>query len=238
MESVTVKICGLMQPEDVHFCQKAGVNILGFVTEYPLPVPWNLSKEGAFQLLRHVAANQKTCIVTGGSPEKVIHLAQELKPTLVQLHYRETLKDTIQITEALQRLGIGVIKTIPPDIGDRIHQFGTSDLNAIVKELSVTGIYAVLADSRTPGNASHGSTLLNREFVRGIINASKKPVLLAGGITSRNVQEILQDTHASMIDVMTGVETSPGLKNHDEILHLLRAVGKNPNSLDGTVHCP
>ena len=70
MRTVMVKICGLMREEDVVFCQEAGVDILGFVTEYPLPVPWNLTRQETAALLARVSLPHKSCIVTGGSPEK------------------------------------------------------------------------------------------------------------------------------------------------------------------------
>ena len=135
MRRVTIKICGLMNEEDVAFCQEVGVDILGFVTEYPLPVPWNLNRQEAAALLARVSLPHKSCIVTGGSPEKILDLARELKPDLIQLHYRESLEETSRIVEALTPLGIGIIKTVPPDSKERVRQFGTEDLSVIASLL-------------------------------------------------------------------------------------------------------
>ena len=62
-----LKICGLMRPEDIRLCQQAGVNIIGLVTEYPLPVPWNISAERAAELMSLVQSPMQTCLVTGGT---------------------------------------------------------------------------------------------------------------------------------------------------------------------------
>ena len=230
MRTVMVKICGLMREEDVVFCQEAGVDILGFVTEYPLPVPWNLTRQEIAALLARVSLPHKSCIVTGGSPEKILELARELKPDLIQLHYRETLEDTKQILQALEPLGVGVIKTVPPDRLERIRQFGTEDLSAIASLLEKAGVYAILADSRTPENAARGSSNLDQVFFGSLMKASRKPVILAGGITPDNVTEILEKDRASFIDVMTGVEKSPGEKDHGKILQLIRRArgGRDP----------
>lgn len=226
MSTVKIKICGLMREDDVVFCQEAGADVLGFVTEYPLPVPWNLTRQKAADLMARVSLPHKSCIVTGGSPEKILDLARELKPDLIQLHFRETLEDTKQILQALEPLGVGVIKTVPPDGLERIRQFGTEDLPTITALLQQTDVYALLADSRTPENASRESSSADMGFFSALSKASQKPVILAGGITPANVGEILEIVKASFIDVMTGVESAVGVKDQDKIMGLIRAVRK------------
>ena len=230
MRTVKIKICGLMREEDVVFCQEAGVDILGFVTEYPLPVPWNLTRQEIAALLARVSLPHKSCIVTGGSPEKILELARELKPDLIQLHYRENLEETSRIVEALAPLGIGIIKTVPPGPEERVRQFGTEDLSAIASLLEKAGVYAILADSRTPENAARRSKNLDKVLFCGLMEVSRKPVILAGGITPENIGEILEDCGASFIDVMTGVENSPGVKDREKILQLIRRARRGRDS--------
>ncbi|MDN5314797.1 MAG: phosphoribosylanthranilate isomerase [Clostridiales bacterium] len=214
-----LKICGLMQPEDVRHCLDIGVDILGFVTEYPLAVPWNLKREQTAALIdqvrRSADGQTKSCIVTGGSPEFVIELATELKPDLIQLHYRESFEDTKVIANKLKGLGIGIIKTIPISSDARLEQFGTSDLLAVVELLNSIDIYAILIDSRGPENASQTGRMLDTEFCRQVIQAAQKPVIIAGGIRPENVIEVIEKTGAKIIDIMTGVETSPGVKSFE-----------------------
>ncbi len=224
MSSIKVKICGLKREKDVQLCMKLGVDILGFVTEYPMPVPWNLSRTEALPLLNIVQSPHGSCIVTGGAPEKVIELAADLRPSMVQLHYKETLEETIIISEALQKLNIDVIKTVPPVMEDRISQFGTADIETIIEELCRTGVYGLLADSRVPSNASANGTKLDLKFCSQIMNLSSKPVVIAGGINADNVCNILMQTGADFIDVMTGVENSPGEKDAESLSRLLASI--------------
>jgi phosphoribosylanthranilate isomerase len=224
MSSIKVKICGLKRKNDVQLCMDLGVDILGFVTEYPLPVPWNLSRTEALPLLSMVQSQHRSCIVTGGAPEKVIELASSLRPSMVQLHYNETLEDTIMISEALHELNIDVIKTVPPGVEDRIFQFGTSDIETIVAELCNTSLYGLLADSRVPANVSENGTRLNLDFCIEIINRSSKPVIIAGGINADNVCSLVTQTGTEFIDIMTGVESSPGEKDAALLSRLLSSI--------------
>jgi phosphoribosylanthranilate isomerase len=224
MSDVTVKICGLMREADVRLCLDLGVDVLGFVTEYPVPVPWNLHRDEVRPLLERVRPPRRSCLVTGGPPEKVIALASALRPSLVQLHYRETLADTLKITEALGALKIGILKTVPPEPEERLHQFGTTELAAIVQALNETGIHALLADSRVPSRAAQQGAALDLDFCRDILRLSSKPVILAGGIHADNVRDILEQTGAAFIDVMTGVERAPGEKDAALLRRLLAAV--------------
>ena len=86
MNAPIVKICGLMRPEDIRLCQQSGVNIIGLVTEYPLPVPWNISAERAAELMSLVQSPMQTCLVTGGTRAKILTLAESLRPDYLQLH--------------------------------------------------------------------------------------------------------------------------------------------------------
>ncbi|MDD4346222.1 MAG: hypothetical protein PHZ11_04880, partial [Desulfitobacteriaceae bacterium] len=175
MGNIKVKICGLTCTNDVQMCMNLGVDILGFVTEYPLPVPWNMSRAETSSLLNIVRSPHRSCIVTGGNPEKVIMQAACLRPDMIQLHYKETLEDTIIISDALRKLNIDVIKTVPPVIEDRILQFGTADTEVIVRDLCKTNVYGLLADSRVPANASQNGCKLDLEFCSQIIELSSKP---------------------------------------------------------------
>lgn len=224
MRRIKVKICGLKRVADVEMCMQQGVDILGFVVDYPLSVPWNLSGTEARPLLKLVRSPYRSCMVTGGSPEKVIELASVLRPSMVQLHYRETLQDSIKIANALRELNIDLIKTVPPDAEERIFQFGAADIETIVTELCRTSVSALLADSRSPANAADKSTRLNLDFCTQIIRGSSKPVIIAGGINAHNVSEIVARTNTRWVDIMSGVENHPGEKDAELLAALLSAL--------------
>jgi indole-3-glycerol phosphate synthase/phosphoribosylanthranilate isomerase len=221
---VSVKICGLRSPEDVLICVDNGVEILGFVTEYPKHVPWNLTKEETRKLVGMVSSPNKTCIVTGGKPDDVISLANDLRPNMVQLHYHETLEDTKLIAEKLQEIGIETIKTLPISAKEQMLQFGTTNIGHIIEELCETKVAALLVDAREASNASEtGLKIDNQTFMR-IKELSSKRLILAGGITPENITDILRETGAEYIDIMTGVEKTTGVKDEGKIELIMRTV--------------
>ncbi len=197
-------------------CIRHGADILGFVVEYPHPVPWNLSAASARTLIAGVGKGAKTCVVTGGPPEHVLRIADETRPDLIQLHGGETLADTARLIGPLSQQGIKIIKAVFPD---------TPDLENTAAAFGAAGVEAILFDPRTPKNARHGATadLSVYEKLRRAVDC---PVILAGGITPNNVSEILRQTGAPIIDLMTGVETAPGFKDETLVSALFQALSR------------
>lgn len=203
-----LKICGLMRREDVEACCRAEVDICGFVTEYPLDVPWNLTRKQCADLMQYVAAPVKSCMVTGGAREKILHLALELCPDFVQLHYHETAEDVAYLVQMLAPYGIGVIKTVSAG----------EDIGALCR----TNPYALLVDARGPANAAAGGAA-DLDFYRRVKSVANCPVMLAGGITPENIRKIIAQAVPDLVDVMTGVEIAPGIKSEQEIIRLAAA---------------
>ncbi|MBH1941749.1 phosphoribosylanthranilate isomerase [Mobilitalea sibirica] len=213
---VNIKICGLMKEEDVNLCVNSGVNIVGFVVEYPVPVPWNLDVLEARELISTTPAQVKTCVVTGGTIDKVLQIAKETSPDIIQLHYKENLEETVQIAKELKQLGIETIKALR--INDRgFCDFEISDPAMAARELSKTGITAILVDTYT--NAMPGGTGMNVNFhtFHKVKDNSTLPVILAGGLNPVNIIDILSKTNPDAVDVLTGVEQSPGYKEKEKI---------------------
>jgi phosphoribosylanthranilate isomerase len=190
------------------------VDIVGFVVNYPRPVPWNISAEAAKDMLADIHGTTETCVVTGGTPEAVLKLAFETQPDYVQLHYGESVADTAILVRELGKHGIKIIKTVFP---------GTSEETAI--DLCATGVYSLLYDPRTPENAVSGGAADFDAFTK-LQGAVSCPVILAGGITPDNVVETVLRTGARSIDLMTGVENSPGIKDETKVVALFQALQK------------
>ena len=217
MNRVRLKICGLKRACDVALCHALGVDIGGFVVEYPLPVPWNLMREEARLLLAGVQPPMQSCVVTGGSREKILALAKDLRPDYVQLHAHEMLSDAAHIAQVLRPLGIGVIKTLPLSPDERLAQFSTKDVLACAELLNATEICAILVDARAPSNAAGPGTPVDVDFYRRVKRCAHKPVILAGGITPKNLPGLLSVVQPDIIDIMTGVEAAPGIKDEEKL---------------------
>lgn len=220
-----VKVCGLMKRKDIDICIKAGVDVLGFVVEYPSPVPWNLTIEQGKELINWVPSHLTTCVVTGGAgrQDKVLEIADQLKPTVVQLHHRETLQEVREISRRLQSRGIKTVKAL------RIDKQGNCDFDIpdpvlAAWELAKTDLWAILVDSYTEDRPGGTGVPVDLPVFRKIQQSTSMPVILAGGLTPANVSAVIGATQPYAVDVLTGVEQEPGIKNPDKVLNFVRAV--------------
>jgi len=209
-----VKICGVMNEKDAQVCAKYGTDFIGFVVDYPKPVPWNLDLEQATKIIDTVRDTGTTIVVVGGNREKIMEIARTTKPNYIQLHYRESLEDTRYLVEQLAEINIKVVKTLFPDSTNLIQE---------AKEFAATGVYALLLDARIPEKATQGGGA-DLETYNKLQASLDCPIMLAGGITHENVAAMLEATNAPIIDLMTGVENYPGSKNEERVAQLFEAL--------------
>jgi len=209
-----VKICGLMRAQDVAMCARHGVDIAGFVVAYPRPVPWNLSLAEAVELMAGCTSAMRSCVVTSGSVDHVLAIAARTRPDYIQLHGAEPVADTARLVEELRPRGVRIIKALFPDM---------ADLENAALAYCEAGIFALLFDPRTPEKAHQGGAADLAVYDR-LGAAVRCPVVLAGGITARNAAEIVRRSKAPMIDLMTGVESRPGIKEESQVIALLEAL--------------
>jgi len=220
---VRVKICGLMNSDDVKLCVQYGVSLVGFVVDYPTPVPWNLTKIQAKELIAATSPFVSTCVVTGGSVEKVLKLVEETCPNVVQLHYNETLDDINEIAGQLRLRGIKTMKAL------RINQEGKCDFeisNPVIaaRELVKTGISAIVVDSFTKAKPGGTGVTVNLDTFHKIKENSHLPVMLAGGLNPSNIISILHEANPYAIDILTGLEERPGHKDANKLMEFMKLI--------------
>lgn len=218
-----VKVCGLMNRKDIDLCAGAGVHTIGFVVDFPVPVPWNLTPDEASELIARVPPFISTCVVTGGSVDKVLGAVSATQPNLVQLHYKESLKDISEIALNLLPKGIKVVKALRIDVNGKC-DFDMDDPELMAIELSKTGISAILVDSYTEAMPGGTGVLTDLSVFKRIQRASTLPVILAGGLHPGNIRHIIGEVNPFAVDVLTGVEEKPGIKDASKIKLLMDGV--------------
>lgn len=206
----TVKVCGMMRSEDVRMCIEYGTDTIGIVVDYPEPVPWNVDLTRAKELVM-ACGIAKSCIVTDGDTAKLVRLARTLQPDYMQVHFRGHFDDTACLVDQLKLCSkTKLVVTFTP----------ATPLDEIV-ELSRLNLAALLHDMRIPGNTIVGG-IADPRFFRKVQDSVNCPVILAGGLNSSNIKEMLELSKARMIDVMTGVEALPGIKDEKKVSALFR----------------
>jgi phosphoribosylanthranilate isomerase len=208
--SLIVKICGLSTPESLDAALDAGADMVGFVF-FP-PSPRHLQFDLARALGERVRGRaQKVALTVDADEEFLRSVVEALRPDILQLHGSESVA---QIRAIRRKFGLPVMKAVPIAIKDDLDRIGT--YAAVADRL--------LFDARAPRDATRPGGLGNTfdwhllENVRTIV-----PFMLSGGLDAGNVGEALRITRASGIDVSSGVERAPGVKDVDKIIAFVRA---------------
>ena len=214
---VRVKLCGLMSPEDVEMAESAGADALGFVTEYPVPVPWNLEREHAAALVASVSPFVTSVAVVGGAPEEMVRIAKRVRPRVLQLHGDESLDDIRQVLEELEGTGIRVIKALRIEVETGLARFEETEPVKAGKALAGSGIAALIVDSKTSTRPAGTGVTLDWDVSARMVKEVDLPLILAGGLTFENVAHSVEKVKPYAVDVISGVEREPGEKDGEKM---------------------
>lgn len=220
---VRVKLCGMMSERDVSMADAAGADAVGFVTEYPVPVPWNLDREEAARLVRTVPPFVTTVAVVGGSPDEIFRIARKVRPNVLQLHGDETMEEIRVIVEELEGTNIKVIKALRIDVDTGLALFEETDPVRAGTVLAGSGIAALLVDSKTSSMPAGTGVALDWDVSAGVAGGIDLPLILAGGLTADNVAAAVEKVRPWAVDVISGVETGPGVKDGEKMRAFVKA---------------
>lgn len=200
-----MKICGLTREEDLAVAVAAGADAVGFIVGVPSS-PRNLTVEKAEMLLSQVPIFVDSVVVMAPkSIKQLVEVCEGLKPSAIQIHGKEQL-DSSEIREKIKDTRL--IKTV----------YVTEDtLNETAIEDSKM-FDALLLDSFSKGQYGGTGKVHDWTLSRQIKEAvAPVPVILAGGLKPENVKESILTVQPYAVDVASGVELSPGVKDHEKV---------------------
>jgi phosphoribosylanthranilate isomerase len=218
-----VKICGLMSREDIDMAVAAGADSLGFVTEYPVAVPWNLSRAQSAELAAQVPPFVTTTAVVGGSVSEMVAVARTVRPHFLQLHGDESLDEISAVCDALRGTGIRAIKALRINVDTGKAQFSITDPVEACRAISQCDIAALVVDSKTSARPAGTGVALDWAALAGVSAHMKVPLILAGGLNADNVAEAVRTVRPYAVDVISGVEKAAGVKDPDLMARFVRA---------------
>jgi phosphoribosylanthranilate isomerase len=197
---VQVKICGITNLEDAQAAVEAGADALGFVF-YP-PSPRHVSPEQAAQIILKLPPFVTTVgLFVDVACDMVNDLAARCGLDRIQLHGRETPAFCRQVKQPV------------------IKAFRIKNAESLV-HLSGYSVSAYLLDAHVEGALPGGT---GASFSWDLAARAKPygPVILAGGLTPENVATAIAQTRPYGVDVSTGVECAPGIKDHRKICEFI-----------------
>lgn len=209
-KAIRVKICGLRDADAVDAAVSGGADYVGFnffpkSPRYVTPV---LAAELAARVPTGIA---KVGLVVNPDNAALDALLSQTPLDFVQLHGAETPD---RVVEVKRRTGLPVIKVV--GVADE------SDLAQVAAHAAVAD--QILVDTKPPKNAilPGGNGVA---FDWGLVAGLRWPVpwMLAGGLTPDNVADAIAQTGARQVDVASGVESAPGVKDAQMIADFVKA---------------
>jgi len=235
-----IKICGVKTFEDArHACQSGadaiGLNFYKKSSRY-------VSQEAATEIVNQIRATDlaNPVLVVGvfvNEPvESVTRIATEVGLGCIQLHGDEPVSDVAEIRETIGRKEsikvIRAIRTQPSTNSESEESVGECTADAklelemarIQKEIEgwvSVGVDAVLLDAAVDGEFGGTGKSVDWSAVSRL--KSNVAIVLAGGLTADNVSDAIRISKAKSVDVASGVESAPGVKDDELVSQFIRA---------------
>lgn len=214
--TVRAKICGLSTPDAVDAAVAGRAGYVGFVF-YP-PSPRHVTPDLAGALAARVPAPViRVGLLVDETDERIAAILAACPLEMLQLHGQETPQ---RVAEIRQRFGLPVMKAIAVEVPgdpDRAHTY-----EAVADWL----LFDAKPPKPKPGEAKPLPGGNARSFDWTLLEGRtwRLPWMLSGGLHADNVSEAVRIAGAGTVDVSSGVEDRPGVKNPDKIRRFLDIV--------------
>ena len=181
-----LKLCGITRPEDMAAAEQAGATYTGMIL---VPGTPRFVPRERLPVLMAATRCKKVFVVRDMPLAELNAIIAEFRPDAVQLHGRESADYAQSVT------------------GTEVWKAFNLNSDAALAEAEAFPCTMVVADSG-------GGTGRPCRWDLAARLASVRPILLGGGITPDNVREAVAQVHPAGIDVSSGVESAPGVKDH------------------------
>lgn len=204
--TVKIKICGITNEEDAHKAVELGVDALGFV--FYDKSPRSVEPSVAKRIIQSLPPFVLSVGVFVNQPEETVRRTfDSCGLALAQIHGDET-------AEYCESLGRPVLRAIR--LKDR------RNFLALAEYKGRMGVRGFVVDAFH--QEKYGGTGQTTDWTMAAEAANAAPILLAGGLTPQNVQEAIRQVRPYGVDVSSGVEASPGKKDHQKLREFIQAV--------------
>ena len=208
--SLLVKICGLSTRETLDVALEAGADMVGFVF-FPAS-PRHVSLETARELGKQARGRAvKVALTVDADDATLENIVETARPDILQLHGKET---TARLRDIKAKFGLPLMKALPVETA--------ADLAPLAGYADVAD--RILFDARAPRGATRPGGL-GAAFDWHLLEKLdlKLPFMVSGGLHASNIAEAVRVTRAGGVDVSSGVERSPGIKDPEMIRDFIRA---------------
>lgn len=200
-----VKICGLTRPEDVALATRLGAWGVGVI--FAPESPRRVDMEQAGRVLAGVPAGiERVGVFVNADTGEIAAAVKACGLTALQLHGDESPGECL---EAQKRTGCFIIKALSvsgPEVLDRVVQFDAD---------------YILLDTYHPERRGGTGEPFDWELAARLPEAERTGrIILSGGLNPENVLDAFRTVRPYALDVSSGVEAAPGIKDHEKLMQL------------------
>jgi len=206
MNKVKIKVCGLTRPEDVQAAVKAGADAIGFVFTAS---PRRITIDRALELSAYaIGGVLRIGLFLDQDRSEIEQVTAAVPLDILQFHGSESEREC------------SVFK-LP-----WLKAVAMEDANSIMRaERDYPGAEGLLLDSHSKGKRGGSGQLFDWSLARPVM----KPIWLAGGLNADNVKRAIHTVRPYAVDVSSGVESEPGIKDSSRISAFVQAVRQAEN---------
>jgi phosphoribosylanthranilate isomerase len=202
-DGVFIKICGITSEADALLAVGVGAHAVGFVFA---PSPRQMTPSSVADIVKRLPHETATVgVFRDESPQRVIDIANRIGLHAVQLHGMESIEDTRWIAERA---------------GCTIKAFTAG--HRMIDRFSEYGAQLLLIDGVTPGSGQ----VFDWRLAEGVDDPGR--LIVSGGLHADNVSAAITHLQPWGVDVSTGVEASPGVKDPGKLRAFVAAVRQTP----------
>ena len=201
-----VKICGITRCEDAQLAVDAGADAIGLV--FYEKSPRFVSNEQAARICQIIPAFVSRVALFKDADQAVVEsVLAQVDIDLLQFHGSETPGYCEQFNRPyIKAIGMRGVE---------------HDADFLISSAETfQSARALLLDGHAPGEAGGAGESFDWAAISGI----DKPVVLAGGLTVENVRQAIDLMHPYAVDVSSGIESSPGIKDKDKVAAFMEQV--------------
>jgi phosphoribosylanthranilate isomerase len=203
-----VKICGITDAPGIDAALAAGADLVGFVMRPESPR--NLTFDTAAQLAVRARGKARVSVVVADRDDDFLEmLVARVQPDVFQLHGGETPQ---RVASIKQRFQTGVVKTMGVA--------GAADLDAFDPYLLLCE--KILLEAKSADGRPRGGSGTSFDWRLLAAYPRRDRLMIAGGLKPENVAQAIATTGVESVDVCSGVEKSPGVKDEAKVAQFVR----------------
>ena len=220
-----IKICGICNQNDLQNAVQAGANAIGFMMFTGSKRHINLSQ--ALQLRKMLPANVlAVAVMVNPEMSEVEQIIEQLQPDILQFHGEEDeefcASFAVPYIKALRAPAAGDdTASITKRLAQQIDNYSSADFIMLDSyDGNLDGNLQGNLKEKKQGNFGGSGKKFNWELIPHDLD---RPLIIAGGLNPQNVATLIKQANPQGVDVSSGVEDAPGVKNQEKMVSFVNA---------------